>query len=256
MIRLLLALPLLTILATSAQARDCAHLFLDGQPPALTAPQPGGQTGICFLAFASLVSGDARDPLWSAEHLTARYAKRAPHTPRSGSFHPEHRLPAEARAYPRDYDHGWDRGHMTPAGDVASRRAKDETFSMANVVPQAPALNRGVWEGIESAVRRLAGRDGEIYIVTGPVLRADDRRTENGRVQIPGASWKAIYDPVTSAGGAWICTNTLAPDCRTVSIAALSRDVGVNPFPALSRAEAERAPYLPTPEPGRFWPPR
>lgn len=256
MLRLLLALPLLAISIASAQARDCGHLFLDGQPPVLTGSQPGDRTSLCFTAFAVLVSGDARGPVWSAEHLTARYAKRAPHTPRTGSFHPEQRLPADARAYPRDYDHGWDRGHMTPAGDIASRRAKDETFSMANVVPQAPALNRGVWEGIERAVRHLAERDGELYIVTGPVLRPGDQRTENGRVEIPGATWKAIYNPATSTGGAWICTNTMTPDCRTVSIATLSQDVGVDPFPSLSRSEAERPPELPTPEPSRYWPAR
>jgi endonuclease G len=251
MIRLLLAVPLLTVLATSAQARDCTHLFLNGRPPALTAAQPGDRKGICFLAYAALVSGAARDPIWSAEHLTARYAKRAPHARRSGSFHPEQRLPADARAYPRDYDHGWDRGHMTPARDIATRRAKDETFSMANIVPQAPALNRGVWEGIESAVRHLAAREGELYIVTGPILRPDDRRTENGRVEIPSATWKAIYNPATSTGGAWICTNTMSPDCRTVSIATLSQQVGVDPFPSLSRTEAARSPELPAPEPSR-----
>jgi endonuclease G len=145
---------------------------------------------------------------------------------------------------------------MTPAGDVASRRAKDETFSMANVVPQTPALNRGVWEGIESAVRHLAEKDDGIFIVTGPLLRPGGARTNNGRVEIPSATWKAIYDPSTSRSGAWICKNIIAPDCRTVSISTLAKLVGVNPFPALSPAEAAATPDLPTPERSRYWPPR
>lgn len=254
--RLLLALPFLLLSLSVAEARDCSHLFLEGEPPAETGPQPGRQTSLCYIAFAVRVSGEARDPLWSAEHLTARYARRAPHTPRSGSFHPAQRLPVEDQASPRDYGRGWDRGHMTPAGDIASRRAKHETFSMANVVPQAPALNRGVWEGIESAVRRLAERSGELYIVTGPVLRPDDQWTPNGRVQIPGATWKAIWDPAASAGGAWLCTNTGTPECRTLSIAGLTAAVGIDPFPSLTEAEAARPPELPTPEPSRYWPPR
>lgn len=254
MIRLFLTAILFSLLAASAQARDCSHLFLDGQPPAVAAPQPGGRTELCFLAYAALVSGVARDPIWSAEHLTADYARRAPHTRRAGSFHPEQRLPRASRAYPRDYDHGWDRGHMTPAGDVASRRAKDETFSMANVVPQTPALNRGIWEGIESAVRHLAEQDGAVYIVTGPLLRPGDARTQNGRVEIPSATWKAIYDPAGGRSGAWVCRNTADPECRTVSIDELSRLVGVNPFPALSPLQAAAEPDLPTPEPSRYWP--
>lgn len=254
-IPLLLACILLAVPA-KAYARACSRLFLGGQPPTIGAQQPERQTEICLIAFAALVSGVARDPIWSAEHLTARYARRAPHTPRTGSFHPEQRLPAGDRAYPSDYDHGWDRGHMTPAGDIASRRAKDETFSMANVVPQTPALNRGVWEGIESAVRRLAERDGELYIVTGPWLRPSDGWTKNGRVQIPSATWKAIYDPSAGRSGAWICTNTMSPDCRSVSIAELSHLVGVDPFPALSPQEAAAEPDLPTPVPSRYWPPR
>jgi len=253
MLRLILALACLALPASVAEARDCSHLFLGGQPPSLTGPQPGEHTTLCFLAYAALVSGEARDPLWSAEHLTAHHARRGPKTRRAGSFHPEQKLPLAARAYPRDYARGWDRGHMTPAGDVSSRRAKDQTFSMANIVPQAPALNRGVWEGIESAVRHLAERDGAVFIVTGPVLRRGDARMPEGHIWIPRATWKAIDDPRAGRRGAWICANTAFPDCRTVSIAELSRIVGVNPFPALSPSEAAARPDLPMPEPSRYW---
>lgn len=241
------ALLLLALAQTPAQAHTCRHLFLDGQPPAVSGAEPGQREALCFTAYAVLVSGVARDPLWSAEHLTAHYARIAPFRRRTGTFHPEQRLPREDRAYPRDYGREWDRGHMTPAGDIASRRAKAETFSMANIVPQRPELNRGIWEGIEIAVRHLAERSGALYIVTGPVLRPDDARTPNGRVAIPGATWKAIYDPARRQGGAWICTNSHAPRCETVSLAALSRDVGVTPFPALTVAEQEVPPHLPPP---------
>lgn len=245
------ALLLLALAQTSAEAHTCRQLFLGGEPPAVSARAPGQRASLCFIAYAVLVSGVARDPLWSAEHLTAHYARIAPFRRRAGTFHPERRLPPEDRAYPRDYGRGWDKGHMTPAGDIASRRAKDETFSMANIVPQRPELNRGIWEGIEIAVRHLAERTGAVYIVTGPVLRPDDARMPNGRVEIPGATWKAIYDPATRQGGAWVCTNSHAPRCQTVSLAALSRDIGVIPFPALPMAEQEAPPHLPAPMPRR-----
>lgn len=253
MIRAALLAALLLLPCAVAQARDCDRLFLAGRAPEVAGAH-GPVTALCFRAYAVTVSGSARDPLWSAEHLTARYAARAPRTPRDGIFHAESLLPPDSRADPQDYGHGWDKGHMTPAGDVASRRAKGETFSMANVVPQTPALNRGIWEGIESAVRDLAVRDGDVYIVTGPVLQSGDSRTADSRVEIPTATWKAIYAPSTGRSGAWICSNTVSPDCRTVSIAALSRAVGVNPFPALRADQAGAAPNLPAPEPSPYWP--
>jgi endonuclease G, mitochondrial len=241
------------VISPAAQA-GCLNLFLGGQPPKLTGPQPGRRTGLCFEAYATLTSGFARVPIWSAEHLTAESAELGPHIPRTKGFHPERALPPDDRADPHDYGHDYDRGHMTPAGDASTKKAKAETFSLANVVPQTAALNRGVWEGIEEAVRRQAERDGELYIVTGPVLTRQDGWTWNGRVEVPGATWKAIYDPSVGTGGAWICTNTEAPDCRVVSIVALEKVTRVNPFPSLTEAQEAAEPVLPTPGPGRFWP--
>jgi endonuclease G, mitochondrial len=40
------------------------------------------------------------------------------------------------------------------------------------MVPQDPGSNRCLWEGIESAVRDLATREGEVFVLTGPIFRA------------------------------------------------------------------------------------
>ncbi len=86
-------------------------------------------------------------------------------TPREGQFHPDDRLPFADQAQLVDYRRsGYDRGHMTPSGDMPDEHAQQQTFSLANMVPQTAALNRGVWEEIESAVRDLAARQGELYM--------------------------------------------------------------------------------------------
>ena len=44
---------------------------------------------------------------------------------------------------------GYDRGHMAPNWGVSicyGRDAQVETFLLTNVIPQSPALNRGLWE--------------------------------------------------------------------------------------------------------------
>ena len=216
--------------------------------PAVAARLPGERVLVCHAAYAVLVSGVARDPLWSAELLTGGHAAAAMRIRRGHHrFHPERAVPPDERAMPTDY-HGYDRGHMTPAEDVPGPAARSETYSLAKVVPQTAALNRGIWLGIEAAVRHLAERDGALYVVTGPVLTAADDRTWDSAVDVPAATWKAVYDPAAGWAGAYICGNTPDPGCVTVSIDGLSRVVGVDPFPALPASVTARTCPMPAPE--------
>jgi endonuclease G, mitochondrial len=67
---------------------------------------------------------------------------------------------------------GYDRGHLAPAGDFnLSADEKRESFYMSNMSPQVADFNRGIWSNLEQKFRDWARRDGEIYVVTGPVLK-------------------------------------------------------------------------------------
>ena len=67
---------------------------------------------------------------------------------------------------------GYDRGHLAPAGDFnLSVDEKRESFYMSNISPQIADFNRGIWSNLEQKFRDWSRRDGEIYIVTGPVLK-------------------------------------------------------------------------------------
>lgn len=44
-----------------------------------------------------------------------------------------------------------DRGHLTPAIDVQNSKS---TFHMANIAPQYPSFNRGIWKNVEEYVRK------------------------------------------------------------------------------------------------------
>ena len=82
-------------------------------------------------------------PLWSAEHLTADGVARARGLERQGTFHEDERLSPDDRASLTDYERsGYDRGHMAPSGDMPDLDAQQQSFSLANVVPQTAALNR------------------------------------------------------------------------------------------------------------------
>jgi endonuclease G, mitochondrial len=237
-----------------ARADACGSIFVGQQPPALINTDLAQRTTLlCNDAYASLASGLSRGPLWSAEHLTADGLARAHGVARQGEFHEEERLPPDDRATLSDYVRaGYDRGHMAPSGDMPDLVAQQQSFSLANVVPQAGVLNRHVWEGIESAVRHLAEAHGALYVVTGPIFQGGRLKSLKGRVLVPTATWKAVYDPGAGGAAAYRCTNVTRPRCTTVSIVALERETGIDPFPAVPAVIKQTAMQLPRPEPSRY----
>lgn len=109
-------------------------------------------------------------------------------------FYPDADIP-EGTAMPSDYTRtGYDRGHMCPAADRStSRRAMMATFSMANITPQAPALNRGAWKRIEDATRRYARGGHPVTIMADAVFwQADTLRIGQTRVAVPHAFVKTV----------------------------------------------------------------
>ena len=188
----LFSLFLLTTLAVSAwSSTQCPQHFAGGIPPAVTNERLKPRTQeICFENFAVLHSGISRTPLYSAEHLTGPNVEAAKTLSRKDSFHAEASLPPSDRAELSDYARsGYDRGHLSPNADFATRSAQAESFSLANMVPQVHASNAGIWAGIEGAARQLALDEGEIYVVSGPAfIGADIKRI--GNVLVPTHVWK------------------------------------------------------------------
>lgn len=145
--------------ATSAVAGDfarCAQHF-PGHAPAVA--WPGRQRALCFDSFAVLHSGESKTPVYTVERLTRAGVEAAKAIKRTDRFYPEARLPSADRAQLADYaGSGYDRGHMAPAGDMPTDAAKAQSFSLANMVPQAPELNQRAWSQIEQATRKYAAR--------------------------------------------------------------------------------------------------
>ena len=250
---------LLASAAASAQDDACPQFFPSGTPPAFANPRLAqGAVLLCNDGFAVTASSVTRGGLWSAERLTQASVEAARRLPRENRFHPDARLPPEGRAELADYARsGFDRGHLVPSGDMPTSQAQQQTFSLANMVPQAPTLNRGPWERIESAVRRLARRRGELYVVTGPAFTGTQIDTiGDNRVLVPTAIWKAVYEPRALAAGAYLCTNTNRPACQVLGIDALAGQVGINPFPGLPPTVRARLLPLRLPDDGAGGPRR
>ena len=68
-----------------------------------------------------------------------------------------------------------------------------ESFSLVNVCPQNANLNSGLWNSIEIACRRWAGRYGDIYIVCGPLfLNCEHETIGANKVFVPEAFFKVV----------------------------------------------------------------
>lgn len=193
--------------AASGAFAQCMQHF-PGYAPAVA--WPGRQRALCFDGYAVLHSGESKTPVYAVERLTHASVDAAKGIKRSDRFYPEARLPNADRAQLGDYvGSGYDRGHMAPAGDMPDAAAKAQSFSLANMVPQAPELNQRAWNQIEQATRKYAARaPGDVYVFTGPSF---DRRPSTigaGGVWVPSHTWKVVYSRGEGRAWAYWMTNT------------------------------------------------
>ena len=248
-LRRCLAACLATLAGSAALASaDCPQHFAAGQRPVVTSPrlQPRTQE-LCFTAFAVLHSGMSRTPLYAAEYLTRKNVKNAGKLSRKDSFHAEATLPDDDRAELSDYERsGYDRGHMAPNANFATRKAQAESFSLANMVPQVHENNAGVWAGIEGAARQLATEEGEIYVITGPAFIGGNIK-KIGNVLVPTHIWKVVYSPAQQRAGAYLVTNNETRDYSVLTVSKLEKMVGLSLLPGLPQQVRDAGMALPKP---------
>ena len=175
----------------------CPQFFANGKSPVI-APRPTNRA-LCYEAFAILHSGESKTPVFVAEKLNKESLTEAKE-PRTNKFFTDARIRSAERATLEDYKgSGFDRGHMAPAGDMPNALAMEQSFTLANMVPQAPEHNRGVWaKSVEAATRKYAARTtGDVYVITGPIFVpsiAESQGIGPGQVRVPKYIFKLVYD--------------------------------------------------------------
>jgi endonuclease G len=239
----------LAISPALAAQTGCPEHFADGQAPDFINQKLSVKAReVCYSGFAVKHSGVTRTPLYAAEHLTRDHLLEGKGLKRQNQFHPDDHIPASERAELRHYARsGYDRGHMAPSADMFDQQAQYECFTLANMVPQDPENNRGQWEGIESAVRKLAKDRDELYIVTGPIFKGEKLQRIGGAVMVPTLLFKAIYDPKRHEAGAYLIDNAAEAQPQKISIDELEKISGINVFPSVTQRVRTRAMNLPDP---------
>ena len=225
---------------SSANADDlsqCNQSFYGGVYPEFINTKLSKDTqSLCFDGFAVMYSGVSRTPLWSAEYLTRKRLQQAKQIDRQDSFHEESRLPQSIRAKLSDYSgSGYDRGHLSPNGDMANRSQQYDSFSLANIAPQSPRNNRYIWRNIESATRYLTQQYGDVYTVTGVAFTDKKTKQLAGRVLVPSHFFKAVYIPAINQAGVYYAPNDESERINVISVDELSVKTGIDVLPALDR---------------------
>jgi endonuclease G, mitochondrial len=183
---------------------QCRQFFPEQQTPISTEL---GQD-LCFDEFAIYYSPIHKKPIYTVEKLNGPKLEQ-PRPRRTNQFYEEARLPQVARSSLSDYrGSGFDRGHNVPAGDMTSEQGMAQSFSLANMMPQARKNNQGIWaKNVEEPTRQYAKRvQGDLYVYTGST--GSRGVIGKNRVTIPMHLYKLVYDPQEKRAWAYWVENT------------------------------------------------
>jgi endonuclease G len=197
-------LGLLSPFSAFALFEECKDLFPQQQIPST---QEVGRD-LCFDSFAVYYSPRDKKPIFTVEKLS-REQLLAPHPKRSNQFYEEARLPRAERSLLSDYrGSGYDRGHNAPAGDMTNERSMAQSFSLANMMPQARQNNQGIWaKNVEEPTRLYVKRvTGDVFVYTGSI--GNSGSIGSSRVTVPSHLYKLVYDPGKNLAWAYWIENT------------------------------------------------
>jgi len=112
------------------------------------------------------------------------------------SFKSEKEVPRVYRAYNSDYRKtGYDKGHL--ACDAAfdwSQESLNETYSLANSIPQARRVNRYTWSKAERYARFVAVQLGEVNVINVVKYLEHPKRIGKHKVAVPEGFYKVLYN--------------------------------------------------------------
>ena len=228
---------------------SCQAQFANSKPPVIKDMQGRQARALCFSGFAVMHSGNTKTPIYVAEVLNRTRIQNAKGEERTNKFFADARLPKSERANLIDYSgSGFDRGHNSPAGDAETPDGMAQSFSLANMMPQAPENNRGAWAKIEKSTRKYAERArGNVYVVTGSILlpgqcpsfdpkafKVDEDCKIHNTVTVPSHIFKLVYDISTNRAWAhWISNTNEARISAPISYDELVKRTGIEFLPGV-----------------------
>lgn len=69
-----------------------------------------------------------------------------------------------------------------------------KTYTMANIIPQAPKVNQKTWIKAEKLERLVASKLGSVSVLNGVVYSSNPGRIGKNQIAVPEAFWKMIFN--------------------------------------------------------------
>ena len=180
--------------------------------------------------------------LWVAYPLCSMHTEKKVSRTEAWSYDPvlgEICSPAPFKGYAGSYA----RGHQLPSADrMCCREANEQTFYGSNIMPQLDEHNEGIWNKLESYVRKIAEKADTVYVVTGCIVKNSEELTtdtDGKTITVPVAFYKALlrYEEGASWSGAAFYTEhknygKKANDLKAVSMSIdqLEQKTGIDFF--------------------------
>lgn len=111
-------------------------------------------------------------------------------------FYSEKNIPIQYRTKSQDYlNSGFDRGHLAPDANFDyDLKAQAKTYSMANIVPQSPTLNRKVWIKAEKYERLIADKLKTTTVINLVDYSKSTQQIGKNNLSVPNTFYKIIFN--------------------------------------------------------------
>jgi len=112
------------------------------------------------------------------------------------SFYTEKSVDRKYRISSTDYTNsGYDKGHLAP--DAAfdwSQESLSAVYTLANIIPQAPQVNRNMWSQVESYSRKKAVEFGRLEVINVIKYGTRSKRIGKHKMAVSRGFYKVLYN--------------------------------------------------------------
>lgn len=138
------------------------------------------------------------------------------HVQERPSFYVESTLASKYQSRPADYQNsGYDQGHMANHADFNyDPKIVYLTYSLANVVPQNPEVNRHEWLAAETYERAMAKKYGSVNVINLIRYSSNPIRIGKDKIAVPESFIKIIYNDSAKFQKCFGYNNIPSPESR------------------------------------------
>lgn len=213
----------------------CPDVFSNFEPPKFASGEAFKALKLretCAGDFALLYSGLTKTPVLCMEKISRESLYEARKVRVRPNYVIGEKLNEKLRSTPEDYaGSGFDRARCAPTNNRYLESSAQLTYSLTNVYPGLPSVQRGPWAKVEEDLRLFANdySSGFVYIVTGLFFEAPVKKIGKSQVWVPAVHYKFVRDLNTGKSwGVWLKNKPDATKPEILTEAEIEKRTGIN----------------------------